>query len=359
MSLIVVMGLIVLVAAAPAMAGQIQFTPSIQGAGTIDVVGDVDPYSCVSSDWNDANTFVCQAGTFGDELTPSTISLQALPPAEPAGHWELVGWDLAECSVVADDVCTLDSLDPGIASFTPKATFDDTKGPTIGDVIETRSGTDSRTITFELTPDETAAHGAMFACQLDGGAAENCSSGTIEYPDLAVGTHTFEVTGTDASGNPSIDQPSIEFVIDAPPTKPPTKPPASPPVTKPPVIFPTLLFPRVLGPSSVTVKVSRKRVLSLGRVRMRCPAVAGRCPGSVVLKGRIAKGGRQVAVARKRYSLRPSSTSPVKLRLTRKAARVLEAKRRLKVTASLAVRAPNVTTRKDVSVLLRAPKLAR
>ena len=346
-------------AAGPARAGQIQSTPSIQGAGAIDVVGDVDPYSCTSSDRNDANTLVCPLGTFGDELTPATISLQAIAPAEPADHWEFDGWDPTGCSIVADDICTLESPDPGIVSFTPKATFDDVQGPTIGEVIETRSGDGDRTVTFEFTADETAAHGATFACRLDDEAPTDCSSGAVEYPDLAVGTYTFKVTGSDASGNPSTDEPTVEFTIAAPtdpPGDPPVKPPVKPPVTDPPVVFPTLLFPRVLGPGSVTVKVSRKRVLSLGRVRMRCPAVTGRCPGSVVLKGRVAKGGGQVAVARKRYSLLPSSTSPVKLRLTRKAARALDTRRRLKATARVTVRAPSVTTHKDVAVVLRAPK---
>jgi hypothetical protein len=74
------------------------------------------------------------------------------------------------------------------------------------------------------------------------------------------------------------------------------------------------------------------------------------------IKGRLRKGGRHVRLASKPLTLRPSSSTAVKLKLGRKVAATLRKRGRLKGTASLEVRAPDVTTRKDVAVTLRAPK---
>lgn len=351
--LIAVLGLLGLVAAMPASAA-VEVNPSIRGAGLIEDATTGDDLVCDTPSWDDRAAAVPCDQVMVQDLEAK--SFRAVPATEPVGHWVFLGWEGCVPATLTD-VCTITDVDSG-TSVSPIAVFGDDTPPAIGEVFEARSGADGRTVTFDFTADEAAAHGATFSCRLDDGAAEPCTDGTAEYPDVAVGTHTFGVTGTDASGNVG-DEWTEEFTIAAPPANPPVKPPVTPPATNPPVVFPTLLFPRVLGPSRVAVKVSRKRVLSLGRVRMRCPAGVGRCPGSVVLEGKIAKRGERIVVARKRYSLRPSTTARVKLRLTRKAARALEARRRLKVTASIAVRAPNVTTRKDVAVTLRAPKPKR
>jgi arylsulfatase A-like enzyme len=55
-----------------------------------------------------------------------------------------------------------------------------------------------RSATFEFSAQDATP--VQFACSLDGGAAASCASG-VTYRNLAVGTHTFSVQGTDAAGN--------------------------------------------------------------------------------------------------------------------------------------------------------------
>jgi hypothetical protein len=334
-------------------AATVDVDAGIRGAGTIEDATSAVVLPCEPASFDEATTVMCTPFQVPDA---GSVGLRAVPAAEPAGHWELAGWE--GCGHLTPmEVCQIDDGASG-TSISPIAVFNDDTGPTIDEeVIETRSGEDERTVSFEFTADETAVHGATFACKLDDDPAEDCSSGTIEYPDLAVGDYSFSAQGTDASGNDGAEV-TYEFAIEAPPIDPPpTGPPTTkPPPTKPPVVFPTLLFPRVLGPSAVTAKVARTRTFLLRGTRVKCPAVTKPCPAKAVLKGKLRKGKASVVLARQSFSVRPRTSSPVKLRLTRRAFKTLVAKRRLKAVASLTVRAPNVTTRKDVAITLRAPK---
>ena len=60
-------------------------------------------------------------------------------------------------------------------------------------------GSSSATFTFS-----DAEPVASFSCQLDGGNASDCSSGSQSYSALSDGTHLFEVTARDAAGNDSV-----------------------------------------------------------------------------------------------------------------------------------------------------------
>jgi hypothetical protein len=62
------------------------------------------------------------------------------------------------------------------------------------------SPTTLTTATFTFTATDT--HAVTFTCQLDSGSAVSCKSPKT-YMGLAIGPHTFVLTGTDAAGNVS------------------------------------------------------------------------------------------------------------------------------------------------------------
>jgi hypothetical protein len=334
-----------LVCAASASAAPIHIKPSMQGAGTIETSNSDPPYGCNNPEPFDVVT-TCGEMTF--DLAVTTITLVATPDDSPPGHWVFEGWAPDTCPDPIEDTCVItatpgEPTDPPAPPVMPLAVFSDSVPPTIESVTMTRPQTvpGRNAVQFNFTANEYAT----FECQLDAGERSGCPSG-IDYLDLAPGSHTHTVWAIDGSGNES-DPVVTPFAIEAPPVTP------QPPPVTPPAIVPTLLFPRILGPSKVIAKVSRKRTFSLGAVRLKCPGVTTPCRASAVLKGRLGKSGKAVVLARKSLRVRPSSTVAVRLRLSRKAANALK-HRRLKATAALTVKAPNVITRKDVAVVLRA-----
>lgn len=330
---------------ASAVAAPIEIAPEIQGLGTI-TADAAPPFSCGPPASPDV-VLTCPARTFDETVT--SISLVPTPVDNPADQWSFDRW--IGCPSVEGELCLIEAA-PGEPTETaaPRAVFVD-PAPTLGEVVVTAIARDAVRLTF--SSDDLAA---TFECQLDTPPTAGCASGR-EISGLAPGPHTFTVWAIDPSGNVSapVDAP---FTVEAPPVAtPPVVTP--PPTVTPPPPFPALLIPRVLGPSSVKAKVSRKRGLSLGAVRLKCPAVAAPCRATVLLKGRLKKRGRLLVLARASIAVRPSTSVAVRLRLTRKAAKALKDKRRLRATAALTVRAPNVNTRKDVAVTLRAPRLTR
>jgi hypothetical protein len=329
-----------LAAAAGPAAAATTIHPSIKGAGTIQHP-DGGTFDCPDARLDDRlEALECSEFTTADPLFAQV--LRAFPRPTPPGHWEarwegcpLPQLDPAECGFAAG---------PTDTTYAPVAVFDDVKAPTIGEVTEIRPGP-AGTVTFQFTADEDADDGAGFACRLDAAAPADCTSGSVTYTGVPPGTHAFHVEGTDASGN--VGAGSKPFTIDAPAAAvPPTAP-------KPPFVP---LIPRVLGPSTVVAKVSRNRTFALGRVRLVCPAVSTPCPATARLRGRLRRGGKLLTVARKSELVRPATAATVRLRLSRKVAAALRQRGRLRATATLEIRAPDVTTRKDVAVTLRPPK---
>lgn len=337
-------------AATPAIAGPIAFTPSIEGAGSIAAEQSDPPYECSGDDSSlNSDTTDCPLGMSG--LEAETVRLVATPSATAPGQWEFVRWEGCSPPEDSEHVCLLEALDPLPATFTPKAVFRDDTAPTVT-VTESRAPGDASTVEFAFAADEPAE----FQCGLDAEPLAPCSS-PITYPRLAAGQHVFTVRGTDVNDNG--EQIALTFTVDGPPGTDPPRDDRPLPVQPPAIQLPTIpLLARVLGPNALRAKVSRKRRLSLRPVRLTCPAVATPCRASVVLRGRLGKRRKPVVLARQSLAVRPSSSARPKLRLKRRAAKVLARKRRMRAVASIAIAAPNATTSKDVRVALRtaAPK---
>jgi hypothetical protein len=335
--------LLTLALATSAAAGPVRLTPSITGAGAVETL-EGDQFSCPTENFDDHVTAPCLRQDFDRDA----VTIVAVPRPTPEGHWEFSGW-LGCDGFVAGTTCSMSSFPGDALSTTPTANFDDVKAPSVHTVTEIRPGPQGA-VTFEFAADEDKDDGATFACWLDEQPPTDCTEGTIAYTNVGAGSHTFFVSGTDASDQTPDSPKATPFTIDAPPI-PDSSGPA---VVLPPPTFPPV--PRVLGPNAVTAKVSAKRVFSLGKVRLGCPAVARPCTASASVKGRLRKGGKAVKLAGKSFTVRPSSTAAVKLTLGRKAARALAKRRRLAAKATLEIRAPDVTTRKDVAVTLRPAK---
>jgi arylsulfatase A-like enzyme/Tol biopolymer transport system component len=103
-------------------------------------------------------------------------------------------------------VSATEATDPPAAAF---FTVDTTAPsfavlPGLGRAVATTS------VLFSVKPSEPIA--GTLRCSVDGHAAVNCTSGAFSASDLAVGTHTVDVTGTDLAGNTATR--STTFVVD-------------------------------------------------------------------------------------------------------------------------------------------------
>jgi hypothetical protein len=264
--------LLTLALASSAAAGPIQITPSITGAGTVETPEGVQ-FPCPTDNFDDRVTVPC----LRQDIDQDGLTIVAVPNPTPVDHWELSGWQGCD-GVVAGATCSMATLPGDPLTTTPTAVFDDVKPPTVHTVTEIRPGPQGA-VTFEFAADEGKDDGATFECWLDEQPPADCTEGSAAYTDVAPGSHTFYVQGTDASGQVSKEDKATPFTIDAPPI------PESP---GPPAVLPTPTFPaipRVLGPSAVTAKVSLKRTFSLGKVRLVCPAVAIPCAAKPRSKG--------------------------------------------------------------------------
>jgi hypothetical protein len=95
----------------------------------------------------------------------------------------------------------------------------------------------SATFTFTATPGERGIGG--FACRLDGGPFETCSSPQT-YRGLSRGAHTFEVRAIDTEGFVDLSPASSSWTItDAPTATPTSTPTATPAATSTPMPSPT------------------------------------------------------------------------------------------------------------------------
>jgi Ca2+-binding RTX toxin-like protein len=154
----------------------------------------------------------------------------------------------------------------------------------------------SRDANFSFFANEA---GAVFACRLDGGAWETCTS-PKGYSNLAFGSHTFEVRASDAVGNTDATPDARTWTIEvaASPPPPPVVTPPPPVVTPPPPVV-QCKVPALKGKTLAQAKVAlTKANCALGKVSR---AFSTRAKKGKVLKqspaaGRVLAKGAKVAV---------------------------------------------------------------
>lgn len=106
-------------------------------------------------------------------------------------------------SVTATDGLGHTDPTPAIREFSV-----DTTRP-VTDLDPVAALTNNRSPVFEFTSEP----GATFACRVDDGVAEPCTS-PFTAPPLADGAHTVTVTATDEAGNTELDPPQDQFTVD-------------------------------------------------------------------------------------------------------------------------------------------------
>jgi hypothetical protein len=157
-----------------------------------------------------------------------TVTITSAPPASAATDSAEVAFKANETGVTFS--CSLDAavatactspvaltgLSPGQHTFSVRGTDKaknagkpvsvtwtytppDTTPPTVTVSSAPPATTTDGSATFQFASSEP---GSSFACSLDGGAFAACTS-AASYTSLAVGSHAFSVTATDAAGNTS------------------------------------------------------------------------------------------------------------------------------------------------------------
>jgi hypothetical protein len=85
--------------------------------------------------------------------------------------------------------------------------------------------TNNQSATFNFSGNDTGGSGvAGFECKLDGGSFNSCNSGTVTYPGLSEGSHTFQVRTVDNAGNRDSSPDSYTWEIDITPPPIPSIP---------------------------------------------------------------------------------------------------------------------------------------
>jgi hypothetical protein len=188
-----------LLAAAPAQAGQISATISIQGAGKVDIVeGSLESgsYTCDRRTNLDERVTVTCPSVRNEELFEAWLWLRATPASSPGGHWQFIGWQGCHATRFKDGQteCAVHSGAFDGVTATPKAVFADTQPPTVSGLHANASSAYDRMFHYSFSTNEGTT-----SCQTDGGAWTPCTTGTTRSY-ATEGWHNFKVRGTDASG---------------------------------------------------------------------------------------------------------------------------------------------------------------
>jgi hypothetical protein len=196
-------------------------TVSITSPGDGDATNDTTPeIEGDASDPDDVTVNVYSGSSAGGTAIQT-------PTATPdgGGIWSV------DLSSLSDGTYTVQAEQTDAAGNTGtslEATFTvDTQAPTATIGSKPKGKTTKRKATFTFTSSQTPA---TFECSLDGLTPAPCDSGTVTYTNLKRGSHTFEVTATDAAGNESAPATFTWKVIKKktsapPPVFPPTPPP--------------------------------------------------------------------------------------------------------------------------------------
>jgi secreted trypsin-like serine protease len=235
------------------------------------------------------------------------------------------GWTGAGCSGTGTCTVTMDQARSVDAEFTNTSST-----PTMRTLTVVKSGGGSGTVTSNpagincgsdcsasftngtsVTLTATPASGSTFA----GWEGEGCSGTgtcTVAMDQAREVTATFGLQAPTPSSPPANDPSPTPGLNPSTPSTPSTSSDTTPPV---------------LGVSKRRVRLGRNRWL---RVRVRCGASEPEpCRGIL----RLYTGRRRIKVASKRFEITPGKTARVRLRLSRRGARLLKTKRRLRVLA--------------------------
>ena len=115
--------------------------------------------------------------------------------------------------------------------------------------------------------------------------------------------------------------------------------------------------PLISGRRAGRARVDRRRRFTVPGARVTCPA--GRAPCTVAASAtatvaRRPKAARRVRLAAKAFSLKPDSSSRVRLKLRRSAFRLLKSRGNLKARVTITARRGSATVKKTVAVRLRS-----
>jgi hypothetical protein len=111
-------------------------------------------------------------------------------------------------SVTATDAANNTDLTPATRGWT---VVPDTTAPETSILSGPANPTTARSASFTFSSTESPS---TFACTLDGGAPEACTS-PKSYSGLGIGSHTFTVTATDASNNADLSPASATWQVNA------------------------------------------------------------------------------------------------------------------------------------------------
>lgn len=113
--------------------------------------------------------------------------------------------------------------------------------------------------------------------------------------------------------------------------------------------------PTISGPRSAKAKVNRRRSFTVPRALVTCPPGRTPCQVAATASATIRpRAARRLRLAKTAFTLAAGKSSRVKLKLGRKAFRVLRARRRLKAKVIITARRGDATVKKTVAVRLRS-----
>ncbi|KRB76998.1 hypothetical protein ASE01_09545 [Nocardioides sp. Root190] len=191
-------GVVPLVVAAPADAGQVGITLSIKGAGYIQVVeGSLEDGASINCDMTanrDHRVALTCPRIRNEEPFEAWVWLRPLTVYSPSS-WEFAGWTGCDQTRVRNErtECGLASPAFGSVEKHPVASFRDAQAPTVTN-LDAQQDSDGR-FTFTW---QSQGH-VLSECRIVGQPYETCSSPALR--SLPEGTHEFQVRAQDESGN--------------------------------------------------------------------------------------------------------------------------------------------------------------
>jgi hypothetical protein len=210
----------------------------------------------------------------------------------------------------------------------------------------------------------TAAYGATVPCESSPGAGASPVAVTASLSGLAAGaTYHFRLVATNSRGTTvGLDAILRTAAIPVPPVPPPPPPAEALPAGAPP------LAPLVSSPDAVLVGTSFVAAPSgVVTAPLNCPPTATSCIGTITLTSLASGNGHaraaapaRVVLAKASFTIAGGRTARVRLRLSRKARRILARTRVLHARSTVVGSGEAAASRLPATVItIRAPKRRR